>query len=59
MLESIVWILAGVTAWCVASLAFALLVGPLVRRNRVADEPAQRPRPLAAPRLAPPVQLQR
>jgi len=58
MLESIVWILAGVTAWCVASLAFALLVGPLVRRNRGADEPAAR-RPLAAPRLAAPVQLQR
>jgi hypothetical protein len=59
MLESIVWILAGVTAWCVASLAFALLVGPLVRRNRGAEAPVHRPRPLAAPRLAAPVQLQR
>lgn len=59
MLESIVWILAGVTAWCVASLAFALLVGPLVRRNRGTDAAVHRPRPLAAPRLASPVQLQR
>jgi hypothetical protein len=59
MLESIVWILAGVTAWCVASLAFALLVGPLVRRNRGTDAPVRHPRPLAAPRLAAPVQLQR
>lgn len=56
MLESIVWILAGVTAWCVASLAFALLVGPLVRRRRAQTD---QPRPLAAPRLAAPVQLQR
>jgi hypothetical protein len=59
MLESIVWILAGVTAWCVASLAFALLVGPLVRRNRGTAETVRSPRPLAAPRLAAPVQLQR
>ncbi|HET6825435.1 MAG TPA: hypothetical protein VFH64_05880 [Amnibacterium sp.] len=60
MLESIVWILAGVTAWCVASLAFALLVGPLVRRTRSAEAaPVHRPRSLAAPRLAAPVQLQR
>jgi hypothetical protein len=58
MLESIVWILAGVTAWCVASLAFALLVGPLVRRSSGAAVTRQ-PRPLAAPRLAAPVQLQR
>lgn len=58
MLDSIVWILAGVTAWCVASLAFALLVGPLVRRNRASASAAQ-PRPLPAPRLAPEVQLQR
>jgi hypothetical protein len=59
MLESIVWILAGVTAWCVASLAFALLVGPLVRRTRGTAEPVRASRPLAAPRLAAPVQLQR
>ncbi|HEV7624479.1 MAG TPA: hypothetical protein VGO26_10095 [Amnibacterium sp.] len=58
MLDSIVWILAGVTAWCVASLAFALLVGPLVRRDRGTAERAEQ-RPLAAPRLAAPVQLQR
>jgi hypothetical protein len=57
MLESIVWILAGITAWCVASLAFALLVGPLVRRRQGIAEPVRRP--LAAPRLAAPVQLQR
>ena len=59
MLESIVWILAGVTAWCVASLAFALLVGPLVRRHRGTDAVVHQPRALAAPRLAAPVQLQR
>jgi len=57
MLESIVWILAGVTAWCVASLAFALLVGPLVRRKHGIT--GHQARPLAAPRLAAPVQLQR
>jgi len=60
MLDSIVWILAGVTAWCVASLALALIVGPLLRRERRAGE--SRPvvqRPMAAPRLAGPVQLQR
>ena len=32
MLTSVVLILAGITAWCVASLALALIVGPLVRR---------------------------
>ena len=61
MLDSIVWILAGITAWCVASLALALIVGPLVRRRR-GDEDVVRPvqaRPLSAPRLAAPVQLQR
>lgn len=31
MLTSVVWILAGITAWCVASLALALIVGPMVR----------------------------
>jgi hypothetical protein len=31
MITSLVWILAGITAWCVASLALALVVGPLVR----------------------------
>jgi len=61
MLDSIVWILAGITAWCVASLALALIVGPLVRRRREGVEvvrPVQA-RVLAAPRLAAPVQLQR
>jgi len=61
MLESLVWILAGITAWCVASLALALIVGPLVRRRR-GDVDVARPvqsRPLSAPRLAAPVQLQR
>ncbi|HEY8319184.1 MAG TPA: hypothetical protein VIG76_10160 [Amnibacterium sp.] len=61
MLESLVWILAGITAWCVASLALALTVGPLVRRRRE-DADVVRPvpaRPLAAPRLAAPMQLQR
>lgn len=33
MLFSLVWVLAGITAWCVASLAVALLVGPMVRRT--------------------------
>lgn len=33
MLTSVVLILAGITAWCVASLALALIVGPLVRRS--------------------------
>jgi hypothetical protein len=31
MITSLVFILAGITAWCVASLALALIVGPLVR----------------------------
>ncbi|MGT2427241.1 hypothetical protein [Amnibacterium kyonggiense] len=40
MLTTLVLILAGITAWCVASLALALVVGPMVRkadRNRGAD----------------------
>lgn len=32
MLTTLVLVLAGITAWCVASLALALIVGPLVRR---------------------------
>ena len=32
MLTSVVLILAGITAWCVASLALALIVGPMVRK---------------------------
>lgn len=32
MLFSMVWVLAGVTAWLVASLALALIVGPMLRR---------------------------
>jgi hypothetical protein len=61
MLESLVWILAGITAWCVASLALALLVGPIVRARRAGTAAPRRApqRPLPAPRLAAPVQLQR
>lgn len=33
VLTTVVLILAGITAWCVASLALALVVGPLVRRS--------------------------
>ena len=32
MLTTVVLVLAGITAWCVASLALALIVGPMVRR---------------------------
>ncbi|RIX27689.1 hypothetical protein [Amnibacterium setariae] len=32
MLTTVVLVLAGITAWCVASLALALVVGPMVRR---------------------------
>jgi hypothetical protein len=49
MLYSIVWVLAGVTAWCVASLALALVVGPMIRS---ADR-AERRRPVRRPRPAP------
>lgn len=61
MLDSLVWILAGITAWCVASLALALIVGPIVRQRRdgVARIERAPQRPLTAPRLAAPVQLQR
>ncbi|WP_375389258.1 hypothetical protein [uncultured Amnibacterium sp.] len=40
MLTTVVLVLAGITAWCVASLALALIVGPMVRRadrTRAAD----------------------
>ncbi|GAA2753742.1 hypothetical protein [Amnibacterium kyonggiense] len=43
MLTTLVLVLAGITAWCVASLALALVVGPMVRkadRTRVADRTA-------------------
>ena len=46
MLTSVVLILAGITAWCVASLALALIVGPLVRRgdrDRALTTARQRP----------------
>lgn len=33
VMTTIVWILAGVTAWCVAALALALLIGPVVRKH--------------------------
>ncbi|MGN6444220.1 hypothetical protein [Amnibacterium sp.] len=51
MLTTLVLVLAGITAWCVASLALALIVGPMIRkadRRRAADReplPAER-RPL-------------
>jgi hypothetical protein len=32
VLTTLVLVLAGVTAWCVASLALALIVGPMVRK---------------------------
>ncbi len=32
-MTTIVWILAGVTAWCVAALALALLIGPVARKH--------------------------
>ena len=40
VLTTLVLVLAGITAWCVASLALALIVGPMVRRadrTRTAD----------------------
>ena len=44
MLFSLVWVLAAVTAWCVASLALALVVGPMLRtadraERQVVQEP--------------------
>jgi hypothetical protein len=32
VLTTVVLVLAGITAWCVASLALALIVGPMVRK---------------------------
>lgn len=54
MLYSLVWVLAGLTAWCVASLALALLVGPMIRN---ADR-AERRRPISRPAPVP-LQMQR
>jgi hypothetical protein len=47
MLFSLVWVLAGITAWCVASLALALVVGPMIRSADRAERwrPIRRPRP--------------
>jgi hypothetical protein len=47
-------VLAGVTAWCVASLALALVVGPMIRSADRAERrrPVRRPRPV-------PLQMQR
>jgi hypothetical protein len=45
MLYTLVWVLAGITAWCVASLALALVVGPMIR---TADR-AERPTPARHP----------
>jgi hypothetical protein len=44
VLTTLVLVLAGITAWCVASLALALIVGPMVRkadRMRVEDRSAR------------------
>jgi hypothetical protein len=44
VLTTLVLVLAGITAWCVASLALALVVGPMVRkadRTRGAERPAR------------------
>jgi hypothetical protein len=54
MLFSLVWVLAGVTAWCVASLALALVVGPMIRK---ADR-IERRRPVRRPASVP-LQMQR
>jgi hypothetical protein len=32
VLTTLVLVLAGITAWCVAALALALIVGPMVRK---------------------------
>ena len=48
MLFAMVWVLAGITAWCVASLALALVVGPMIR----AADRAERRRPVRRERLA-------
>ncbi|GAA4741114.1 hypothetical protein GCM10025783_10190 [Amnibacterium soli] len=37
VLTTLVLVLAGITAWCVASLALALIVGPMVRRAAGAE----------------------
>lgn len=44
MLTTLVLVLAGITAWCVASLALALIVGPMVRKadRNAGDERATR-----------------
>ena len=47
VLTTLVLVLAGITAWCVASLALALIVGPMVRR---ADRTAGAERGLVADR---------
>lgn len=51
MLTAIVWILAGLTAWCVASLTLALVVGPMIRAAR---RPGIRPGGLPVRRSLPP-----
>jgi hypothetical protein len=55
MLYSLVWVLAGVTAWCVASLALALVVGPMIRS---ADR-AERRRPVSQPPRPAALRMQR
>jgi hypothetical protein len=46
MLFSLVWILAGITAWCVASLALALIVGPMIRTADQAERAMRGPQVL-------------
>ncbi len=49
MLYTLVWVLAGITAWCVASLALALVVGPMIRTADRTERrrPVRRPHPVA------------
>lgn len=49
MLFSLVWILAGITAWCVASLALALIVGPMIRTSDQAERAMRRGQVLTPP----------
>ncbi|MFD1722621.1 hypothetical protein [Amnibacterium endophyticum] len=52
MLTSVVLILAGITAWCVAALALALVVGPLVRKGDRKQVQSLRPAASFEPRPA-------
>jgi hypothetical protein len=50
VLTTLVLVLAGITAWCVASLALALIVGPMVRK---ADRTAGAERTVRMPERSP------